>query len=176
MLPNEHCNTQKNWIPLAGKKTKICSYHQLVHLDKTEQFQVNSSCELLENMVSKPWFVLPPVQEHYYISKNINYKTLPPLRYDCLQNQKAQMDFIYPKAGTKIILTKNFDSKTQPVIIKVAHSQKDIKLFWYLNEKYLGSTQYFHDMPIQAKTGTYFLSVTDENGNEIKRRVEIVRD
>lgn len=176
MLPNEHCTTQNNWIPLAGKKTKICSYHQLVHLDKTEQFQVNSSCELLENIVSKPWFVLPPVQEHYYISKNINYKTLPPLRYDCLQNQKAQMDFIYPKAGTKIILTKNFDSKTQPVIIKVAHSQKDIKLFWYLDEKYLGSTQHFHDMPIQAKTGTYYLSVTDENGNEIKRKVEIVRE
>jgi penicillin-binding protein 1C len=176
MLPNEYCTTQKQWTPFAGKKSKICNYHQLVHLDKSEQFQVNSSCELLENMVSKPWFVLPPVQEHYYISKNINYIPLPPLRPDCLQNQKAQMDFIYPKAGTKIILTKNFDSKTQPVIIKVAHAQKDIKLFWYLNEKYLGSTQHFHDMPIQAKTGTYYLSVTDENGNEIKRRVEIVRN
>jgi penicillin-binding protein 1C len=86
------------------------------------------------------------------------------------------MDFIYPKAGTKIILTKNFDSKTQPVVIKVAHSQKDIKLFWYLDEKYLGSTQHFHDMPIQAKTGSYYLSVTDENGNEIKRKLEIVRE
>ena len=43
-------------------------------------------------------------------------------------------------------LTKNFDSEVQPVILKVAHSNGKAKLFWYLDNVYLGTTQTFHEM------------------------------
>jgi penicillin-binding protein 1C len=49
-------------------------------------------------------------------------------------------------------------------------------LFWYLGRKYLGETQTFHEMPVNAPTGKYILTITDESGNEIRRRVEIVSE
>jgi penicillin-binding protein 1C len=86
------------------------------------------------------------------------------------------MDFIYPKENGKVYLTKNFDGQVQPVVMKVAHSQPNVKLFWYLNNAFLGSTQTFHEMSVRAKTGKYYVTVQDEAGNEIVRRVEIVSD
>ncbi len=175
-LAQEDCPKNKQLIPKKGKKTAICPYHILVHLDGKQQYRVNSSCENVDNIINKKWFVLPPVMEWYYKSNHIDYLPLPPFRADCQQTQQASMDFIYPKANSKIYLTKDFNSKIQPVILKVAHSNKEAKLYWYVDNVYKGSTQTFHEMQIQANTGFHYITVEDEFGNEIKRKVEIIRD
>lgn len=175
-IAGENCPKVKEWIPLKSKHTTACPYHKTVHLDASGQFQVNSSCESVDNMVSKTWFVLPPVMEWYYKSRHIDYMTLPPFRENCVGAVTVSMDFIYPKENGKIYLTKNFGGEIQPFVLKVAHSQADVKLFWYLNNKFLGTTQTFHEMSIQAKTGKYYVTVEDESGNEISRRIEIVRE
>jgi penicillin-binding protein 1C len=175
-LAQDDCPKTKQLITRSGKKTSVCAYHKLVHLDATEQFRVNSSCEDVDKIVSKKWFVLPPVMEWYYKSLHIDYKPLPPFREDCKQDQKAAMDFIYPKTNSKIYLAKDFNSNVQPVILKVAHSNRDAKLFWYVDNEYKGTTQTFHEMQITAETGIHYITVADEFGNEIKRRVEIIKD
>jgi penicillin-binding protein 1C len=175
-LAQEDCPKNKQLIPRNGKKTSICPYHKLIHLDATEQFRVNSSCEDVNNIVTKKWFVLPPVMEWYYKSQHIDYLPLPPFRADCQQTQQATMDFIYPKTNSKIYLTKNFESEKQPVILKVAHSNKEAKLYWYVDNVYKGTTQTFHEMQIEANTGVHYITVVDEFGNEIRRKVEMVRE
>lgn len=176
-LAQENCNAQLQWIPKNEKKTENCPYHKLVHLDSTEQFQVNNSCENVDAILAKPWFVLPPVIEWYYKSKHANYVSLPPFRSDCVEvSMDKKMDFIYPNPNSKIILTKNFEGETQPVILKVAHSNPDAELFWYLNDTFLGSTKTFHEKQIMATTGTYIITVVDEYGNEIKRKITIEKD
>ena len=175
-LAQEDCPKIKQFINRAGLKTAICPYHKWVHLDKTEQYRVNSDCENVENIVNKKWFILPPVMEWFYKSQHIDYKTLPPFRKDCQQNQQVAMDFIYPKPNSKIYLAKDFYGEVQPVIIKVAHSNRDSKLYWSLDNKFLGETQTFHEMQIAPENGIHYVTVTDEFGNEIKRKIEIVRD
>lgn len=173
-LAQDDCPKTKQLINRKGLKTSICSYHKLVHLDANEQFRVNSSCENVDNIVNKKWFVLPPVMEYYYKSLHIDYQPLPPFRADCQQTQQANMDFIYPKTNSKIFLTKNFSGKIQPVIIKVAHSNKEAKLYWYVDNVYKGTTQTFHEMQVEATTGFHYITVTDEFGNEIRRKIEII--
>ncbi len=95
--------------------------------------------------------------ELYYKSKHIDYQSLPPFRADCLGNSSYSMDFIYPKENGKVYLTKNFNGEIQPFVLKVAHSDLKAKLFWYLNDKFLGTTQTFHEMQVEAKTGNYYL-------------------
>ena len=175
-LAQEDCPKTKQLIPKVGKKTAICPYHKWVHLDKTEQFRLNSNCENVENIVNKKWFILPPVMEWYYKSQHIDYKTLPPYRTDCQQNQQSAMDFIYPKNNSKIYLAKDFYGKVQPVILKVAHSNRNSKLFWSLDNTFLGETQTFHEMQIKPETGIHYIIVSDEFGNEIKRKIEIVNE
>jgi len=175
-LAQDDCPKTKQLITRRGKKTTVCPYHKLVHLDETEQFRVNSSCEEVDKIVSKKWFVLPPVMEWYFKSLHIDYKTLPPFRADCQQDQKAAMDFIYPKTNSKIYLTKDFNSTIQPVILKVAHSNREAKLYWYVDNVYKGTTQTFHELQIEAETGIHYITVADEFGNEIRRKIEIIKD
>lgn len=175
-LAQDDCPKTKQLINRKGLKTSVCAYHKLVHLDATEQFRVNSSCENVDNMVTKKWFVLPPVMEWYYKSLHIDYKPLPPFRDDCQQNQQASMDFIYPKTNSKIYLVKDFNSKVQPVILKVAHSNQEAKLYWYVDNVYKGMTQTFHEMPFEAETGIHYITVEDEYGNDIRRKIEIIKD
>jgi penicillin-binding protein 1C len=175
-LAQDDCPKIKQLVPLKGKSTSICGYHKTVHLDKTEQFRVNSSCENVADIVTKKWFVLPPVMEYYYKNQHVDYLSLPPFRDDCSGNHIVTMDFIYPKSNSKIYLTKNFNSEIQPVILKVAHSNRNANLFWYVDNVYKGTTKTFHEMPILTNTGFHYITVVDESGNEIRRKIEIISD
>ena len=175
-LAKEECPKIKQWVAKKGKSTAVCPYHKKIHLDKTEKFQVNSSCESIDNIVTKNWFVLPPVMAWYYKSQHIEYLPLPPFKEDCQGTQTTTMDFIYPKANSKIYLTKNFNSEVQPVILKVAYSERDKELFWYVDDVYKATTKTFHELPISPTTGIHYITVVDAFGNEIRRKIEIVRE
>lgn len=175
-LAQEDCPKIKQLVSLKGKTTSVCAYHKTVHLDKTGQFRVNSSCENVDNIVTRKWFVLPPVMEWYYKSQHIEYRPLPPFREDCSGTQTPSMDFIYPKNNGRIYLTKDFNSEVQPVILKVAHSNRDTQLFWYVDNVFKGTTKTFHEMAIAPESGMHYITVADEFGNEIRRKIEIVRE
>lgn len=162
------------WIPVSGLKTKICPYHRLIHLDQSETYQVNSSCENTDQMVLKKWFVLPPVQAYYYQLSNPFYKTLPPFRPDCLYNSQNVMEFLVPFANEQIFLPKDFDEKRSHLILKAKHNIPDTKIFWYLDEVYLGETTHIHEMSIQPIKGQHTLTIVDVFGNEKKRLFKIL--
>jgi penicillin-binding protein 1C len=165
--------TENKFIQLSGLKTKPCPYHILVHLDASEQYQVNSSCESLSNIHTKSWFILPPLMEYYYKSKNPFYKPLPPYRSDCVVEGSITMQFIYPKQSGKFFLPKDFDGNTNELILKIAHSKPETTVFWYLDDTFIGSTKAIHDMAILPKPGKHLITVVDEFGNEAKQRIEI---
>jgi penicillin-binding protein 1C len=175
-LAKEGCPKIKQWVTKKGKTTTVCPYHKTIHLDQTGQFQVNSSCESVENIVTKNWFVLPPVMAWYYKSKHIEYLPLPPFKENCIGTQTVAMDFIYPKTNSKIYLTKDFNSEVQPVIFKIAYAQREKQLFWYVDHVYKGVTKVFHEKPIIMSAGFHYITVVDESGNEISRKVEIIRE
>ncbi|WP_347923405.1 penicillin-binding protein 1C [Pontimicrobium sp. SW4] len=169
-----NCNeTETKFIQLSGLKTKPCPYHLLVHLDASEQYQVNSSCESLANIKNTSWFVLPPLMEYYYKSKNPFYKPLPPYRSGCVSEGAITMQFIYPKQSGKFFLPKDFDGNTNELILKIAHSKPETTVFWYLDNTFIGSTKAIHDMAILPKSGQHLITVVDEFGNEAKRLIEI---
>ena len=84
-------STNKIWVPKKALKTQVCPYHQIVHLDETGKWQVNSNCESIEKMQHVSWFVLPPVMEWYFKSKNPFYKGLPPFRADCASSNEITL-------------------------------------------------------------------------------------
>ncbi|GGD15704.1 penicillin-binding protein 1C [Hyunsoonleella pacifica] len=164
---------EDKYIQISGLKTKPCPFHQLIHLDRSETYQVNSSCEDISNMVHKSWFVLPPLMAYYYKTKNPFYKSLPKFREDCLRDASISIEFIYPKANNTIFLPKDFDGETNDLILKIAHSKPESTVFWYVDETFIGSTTDIHELGIQPKAGKHVITVLDEFGNETKRYIEI---
>ena len=165
--------TQLQHVQLSGLKTKPCPYHKLIHLDKTNTYQVNTSCEDLNDINTQSWFTLPPLMEYYYKKKNPFYKSLPNFRFDCLGENEVTMQFIYPKNESIIYLPKDFNETINELVLKVAHSKKNSTLFWYIDKTYIGQTTDIHDIAIKPEIGEHLLVVIDEYGNEIKINVII---
>lgn len=167
---SQNCETTtQTYVQLSGLKTKPCPYHIWINLDKTETYQVNTSCESVTNIIGKSWFVLPPLMAYYYKAKNPFYKPLPKYRSDCKEAATTHMAFIYPNENNNIFLPKDFNGKTNDLILQLAHSKPDTTVFWYVNETYLGATTTIHEMAIKPKPGKHTVTVVDTQGNEAKR-------
>ncbi|MFY9242479.1 MAG: penicillin-binding protein 1C [Polaribacter sp.] len=170
----EICEEKRlEYIQNSGLKTEPCPYHIFINIDRSDFYQVNTSCEPLENITQKSWFVLPPLQEYYYKDKNPFYKSLPKFREDCLGENKNAMKFLYPTEKSTIFLPKDFDGKQNELILKVAHSNKDAVLYWYSNTTFLGTTKEIHNLAVIPKIGDFKFTVMDNFGNEIHQQVII---
>ncbi|WP_199185083.1 penicillin-binding protein 1C [Aquimarina sp. I32.4] len=172
-LAGNNCPIKQMYVPVSAVKTNPCPYHQLIHLDATRQYRVNSSCEPVANIIHEPWFVLPPLQEYFFKTNNTNYRSLPPYRSDCNKESQESMDFIFPKANSSVYLPKGFDGKTNEIILKIAHTNPETRVFWYIDDQFVGTTKQFHEMPVSPKPGIHMITILDEKGNEKKRRIEI---
>ena len=168
------CEEKKlSYIQNTGLKTEPCPFHININIDRSSTYQVNTSCESLENIQQKSWFVLPPLQEYYYKKQNPFYKPLPKFREDCLGEVKNVMKFLYPTEKSTIFLPKDFDGKQNELILKVAHSNKEAILFWSLNQQFLGTTTENHELAITPKEGDFKITVVDIFGNEIQQQISI---
>jgi penicillin-binding protein 1C len=172
----EYCDsTDELWVPKGGLKSPVCPYHQLVHLDKTGQYQVNSDCVPPDQIVNKDWFVLPPAMEYYYKSKNYQYHVLPPFRADCATGDKAQpMELIYPKADAKVYIPLEADGKRGRMICNAAHRQPGMKIFWHLDDQYIGVTKDYHQIALNPPPGMHTLTLVDGDGNTLETRFEVL--
>jgi penicillin-binding protein 1C len=173
MLAGPNCPMTTEWVATRGLESDVCKYHELIQLDPSGDFRVHSQCESIENIQSKPWFRLPPVMEWYYKKKNADYKITPPFRADCGQQTENAIAFIYPKSGALIYRARALNGQLQPIVCKVAHRNPEAELFWYLNDYFLGSTQRFHEFPLNAPPGKHKITVVDENGNDAKCTIMI---
>ena len=163
------------WVPKAGIKTESCPYHKIIHLDASGLWRVTGNCESVGNMIHKPWFVLPPVMEWYYKSKNPFYKVLPPYRKDCEPDaQEKSMDLIYPRPLSKIYIPVEIDGKPGQAVFKAAHRNADAVIYWHLDDKFLGTTTHFHELGIRASEGIHVLTIIDQNGESEKCVFEII--
>ncbi|WP_144782348.1 penicillin-binding protein 1C [Dokdonia sp. Hel_I_63] len=167
--------TESILAPVAGEHSAACPYHKQVYVDHSETYRVNSDCYELDKMKAKNYFALPASLAFYYSGKHPDYKELPPYLPDCGFSGEQPMVFIYPKNNEGVILPKNFDSDINDVVLKVAHRNPETKLFWYLDNNFIGSTEVFHELAIAPEVGIYVLTVVDAQGNELKKQIEVSR-
>ncbi len=176
-IANTYCpHTDTVSVPDVHYDLLPCSNHKWVHLDASQKYQVHASCESVANMVSKSWFVLPPVQEWYYKRKSATYLSLPPYRSDCISNAENPMQFIYPKQHHKIYIPLELDGKQGQVVFELAHRQAGTKVYWHLDQTYLGVTQHTHKMGLVTPKGKHVIKVTDTLGNEITQYFEVLSE
>lgn len=174
-LASPLCEGITQWIPALGKRTKLCPYHERIHVDASQNYRVNASCEALENITTTSWFVLPPLMAWYYKRYHADYKPLPPLRNDCKQEIAPTMDFIFPKKGSRVILPKNETGAYNAVVFKIAHTKPETKVFWYLDDTFIKTTETFHEIAVLPAAGTHTITVVDALGNELVRDIIIER-
>ena len=165
--------TDTLYMPLSGNNTGICPYHKLVHLSADGRYRVNSSCESVDRMISRPWFVLPPAQEYYYRNYHIDYIPLPPVKPGCGQDLNRQIELIYPEHNAILYLPKGFSGKSEKFIFKAAHARRDATIYWHLDESYLGETTENHQISCSVSQGKHLLTLIDNEGNQKRIQFEV---
>ncbi|WP_341867740.1 penicillin-binding protein 1C [Mucilaginibacter endophyticus] len=173
----QYCqDIDEQYVPKSGLKAPVCPYHQLVHLSADAKWQVNGNCEPPNNILNKSWFVLPPSMEYYYKARNYQYHVLPPFRADCTQAENGNaMEVIYPKNGAKIYVPLEADGTRGRMICNAAHRQPGMKIFWHLDDQYVGETRDFHQMALNPPPGKHILTLVDGNGNTISIGFEVLK-
>ncbi len=153
----------------GGLRSEACPYHRIIHLDKSGTRQVNADCLSAAEIRNESWFVLPPAMEYFYRQKHPEYRVLPPFAPDCISDKSIEvMEFIYPSAGTKIFIPRDQSGLQTRIIPEVAHRNPSKKIFWHLDEEYVATTRFMHQIEIFAMPGAHTLTVVDEDGNMIK--------
>ncbi len=172
----ENCpDTKMMLIPWHHKPFRRCPYHKVYYMDKNKTHTVCSRCWDSNNHSKEVRLVYPPNIMHFMRKQGHRISKIPPHNPKCPSiNTDQAMDVVYPLERAKIWIPRGLDEKLQKLIIQVTHRDRQCRIFWYLDGKYIGETRDRHDKAIQTTTGWHTVEVVDENGEQIKRRFQIV--
>jgi penicillin-binding protein 1C len=160
--------TREEKICLNGLKSEMCPYHRIIHLDESGRYQVTAGCYPASRIINEPWFILPPAMEYFYRQQHPEYKTLPPLSPGCKVGENNRvMEFIYPTQGIKIFIPRDHTGQQTRIVPEIVHRNPARKIFWHLDDKYLGTTKSIHQIEILTQPGDHVLTAVDEDGNKI---------
>ena len=173
---SDHCEKIDTIMSsIAGLSSPSCKFHQLIHLSKDGKFRVHSECEPMEQVRTVGWFVLPPIQEYYFKSRNLSYKSLPPYRKDCNDpSSVAPMDIIYPKPDSKIFLPVQLDGQVGTTVLEATHRNSGAVVYWHLDGVFIGSTRKTHSLLLSPVNGKHLITLVDDTGEIVQRRFTII--
>lgn len=171
------CPVDSQLITAGGLRAPACPYHQRVHLDSSRQWRVNSSCAAPGEMEHVSWFVLSPVEEHFYRQQDPTYRPLPPLRTGCSAAEEAgswAMELIYPRRNTEIYVPVDYDGRPSRTVFRAAHRQAGATIHWHLDREFLGATTDFHELELDPGAGEHLLTLVDEQGRVLEHRFRVL--
>lgn len=162
------------YITRKGLDGDVCSYHIRVNVSEDSQYRVFENCAGSRGIVQTSWFVLPTSWEMFYRENHPSYKSLPPFSPECASSDQTKlMEFIYPGQGAVVSIPKQLDGTEGRIVFELAHRNPRSKVFWHLNETYVGETQNFHKKELSPAKGQHKLTVVDEAGNSTSIRFTV---
>ncbi|MBK7128422.1 MAG: penicillin-binding protein 1C [Crocinitomicaceae bacterium] len=162
----DYCDQKTmTWLPKTCMNTSACPYHKQIFLDETQMYTVSSDCYDLSKAVKRNWFILPAEAAYYYRNHDPNYIDQPPIMEGCTDEKEMKdLVILYPKKFSSIYVPLNMNEEREKVIMSATHKQKDMMLFWHLDDTFLGTTQHLHEMVLLPSPGKHMLTIIDENG------------
>lgn len=158
----------------AGDRTAVCPYHKIVHLSADRKYRLTVNCADTSGMVSESWFVLPPAQEWYFKKQNPFYKSLPPVKLNCGNDDVLPMEIVYPADVYKIYIPRELDGTIGKFVLEVAHRNPKATLFWHLDDKFIAQTHYFHQLAVSPGAGWHKITIVDNEGNNLEKKFQIL--
>ena len=177
LLPGVNCPESSRdtiFVSRKGLESTSCNYHISINLSEDFKYQVYEDCAGSRGIVHTSWFVLPTSWEWYYKEQHPSYQMLPPFSPECQAEDNTRiMEFIYPSPNAIINIPKQLNGTQGNIIFELAHRNPQNKVFWHLDETYIGETEGFHKKEISPKSGQHRVTVVDEIGNTTSVRFTV---
>jgi penicillin-binding protein 1C len=84
------------------------------------------------------------------------------------------MDIIYPEEDSKIYVPLEITGEKGRTVFTATHKNANEKIYWHIDENFIGTTEHFHQVAINPLPGKHLLTIVDESGNTVARRFEIL--
>ena len=84
------------------------------------------------------------------------------------------IEIIYPQPQTKIYVPVEIDGQKGKTIFSATHKNRNAKIFWSIDDAYVGTTEHYHQLALSPSAGKHILTLTDDKGNSISRAFEII--
>ncbi len=84
------------------------------------------------------------------------------------------MEIIYPNNLKELYISKNLKGEVGHFIFEVAHRNSESEIYWHIDNKFIGTTNHFHQLEIVPKIGKHTLTIVDENGETITQRFVVL--
>lgn len=160
--------------PLASVQAPACPYHRLVYVN-TDGHQVHADCFPIQEAILDTIFALPPHIAAYFHQRHAGYDGVPPWAKSCQAADEQTMRLVYPQPGAHLYLPRDVSGQQQPAVLEAVHVRPDARLYWHLNERYLGETVTFHQMPVHPNEGIHHLTLVDDRGQRWESTFKIKR-
>jgi penicillin-binding protein 1C len=162
--------------PRHMKPMALCPYHQTVHLSASGHEQVCSLCWAETGHQSVSRLLYPPDIAELLRSRGQSVAALPPHRRQCPSQQDDDpLEIVYPQPGAHIWLPRDLDGTWQEVVLKAAHRVPDEIVYWYVDDRFLGSTRDQHARAVALDPGWHRLHVVDCSGQSVDARFHLGR-
>ncbi len=175
-LATGQCNPDRIWMPKESHFALLSPHNLRVHLDAKNQ-RVDGSCESPSRMIHANWFVLPPAEEYWYRRGHAEYRPLPALRADCQGRGRGStpaLALIYPDKNASVLIPDELDGTRGRTVFEAVHRRRDARIYWHLDDRYLGETHTFHRQSLDMDPGEHILTLVDDEGERVARRFQVL--
>jgi len=133
--------------PFMEKPLKICPFHKQIYVSDDEAEQVCSLCWEAGKQHAKIVTSYPPAVRKQFEKRGQEIEVIPPHRKSCESGGNEEvLAILYPKNDVAIFIPKDLGGVKQRILLRAAHSESESTVYWYLDDKYLGLTNNFHDV------------------------------
>lgn len=162
--------------PVTTEQADVCSYHEVHIVSKDRSWRFDGYCDEVSESELHPYFDLPASAAHYYKRSHPDWSPLPPVHPDCDQAKATdEMDIIYPTPNEYVYLPKDLNEEQQSLVVRVAHARQDATLYWYMDDRYFGETRDFHSYGFLPEAGDHIITIVDDTGYQLSRKVTVTR-
>lgn len=162
-------------LPSAATVAPVCPYHQPIFLSQSGT-QVSADCYPIAQALRDTLFQLPPNLAYFYQQRHPNYPTLPDWHANCRGEEATTLRVIYPQPGAQLFLPRDVNGQPQPAVLEAVHARATARLYWHLNERYVGQTKDFHQLPVHLAPGDYTLTLVDDRGQRWESHFLVVAE
>ena len=162
-------------VPVGMKPLVLCPYHKKAEVNKDESMAVCSHC-WSEGHHPKKYLQYPTDVLLQLNKKGVSPRPIPFHHINCkVGSESNQLTIVYPIDSALIWVPRDFDGAYQQLIAKAAVTDKNTRVFWYLNEAYIGETKRIHRKAIQLPIGKHTIVAKSEKGSESSASFYIVK-
>jgi penicillin-binding protein 1C len=161
-------------IPRGSPQHQSCAYCRSVVLNESGSARLVVGPDSSERVQTKKWFVLPPAEEWYYRRWNLDYKSLPPMEGTGESGGLSSIALFNPEENGAVYVPREIDGREGRIVFQAASRNSNEKIYWHLDDVYLGMTEVFHEIQARPAPGRHVLTLVDSGGYTVRRVFEVL--